>query len=130
MPDGIVPEWNLCAAWIGILLGIATGSVHGLFFHDEQWLGGYGSWRRRITRLGHVSLFGLAFVNLAYVFTADRLRPGASLFWPSVLFIVGAATMPMICYASAWDQRIRHLFLVPVLSLALATLLLLGRLLS
>jgi hypothetical protein len=124
-----VPEWNLCAAWLGILLGFVTGSVHGLFFHDEQWLGGYGSWRRRITRLGHVSLFGLAFVNLAYVFTVDRLRPGAPLFWPSVLFIVGAATMPLICYLCAWDKRIRHLFFVPVLSLTLATLLLLGKLL-
>ena len=33
---------------IGICLGCAAGAVQGLFFHREDWLGGYHSWPRRI----------------------------------------------------------------------------------
>ena len=64
---------NLWAAWIGILLGMLSGAAQGLFFHRADWLDGYGSWRRRLTRLGHTSFFGLAFVNLAFFFTVDHL---------------------------------------------------------
>ena len=38
---------NLYAAWAGILLGIVAGAVQGMFFHGENWLGGYTSWPRR-----------------------------------------------------------------------------------
>jgi hypothetical protein len=50
---------NFYAAWIGILLGFIAGAVLGLFFHDENWMGGYSSWRRRMSRLGHISFFAL-----------------------------------------------------------------------
>jgi hypothetical protein len=33
------------------------------------------------------------------------------------LFLVGAATMPAVCYLSAFRQGFRHLFPIPVLSL-------------
>ena len=56
---------NEFAAWFGILGGILSGSIAGLGFKDEHWLGGYGSWRRRQIRLGHVSFFGIAFLNLS-----------------------------------------------------------------
>ncbi len=72
---------NLTAAWLGILAGLLTGTAIGLFFHDETWMGGYGSWRRRMIRLGHISFFGTAFLNLAFVFSvASRsLAPGLHL---------------------------------------------------
>ena len=38
---------NLTTAWLAILAGLITGTASGLFFHDESWMGGYGSWRRR-----------------------------------------------------------------------------------
>jgi hypothetical protein len=123
-----VPEWNLLAAWLGILAGFLTGTVQGMFFHRETWLGGYGSWPRRMTRLGHISFFGLAFINLAFVLTADRLRIATGLFWPSLLLIVGAITMPAVCYLSAWKMPARRLFFIPVLSLIGAALLLVRRL--
>ena len=41
---------NLWAAWIGILLGLASGTLQGLCFHRDNWLGGYGSWPRRLMR--------------------------------------------------------------------------------
>ncbi len=115
---------NLAAAWIGILLGMAGGAALGLSFHREEWLGGYGSWRRRLLRLGHISLFGLAFVNLAFVLTADRMgwtaagTPGARA--ASVLFLAGAVLMPTVCGLAAWRRPLRHLFALPVGSLGTA----------
>ena len=32
---------NLIAAWSAILLGLVSGLVMGLFFHRENWLGGF-----------------------------------------------------------------------------------------
>ena len=64
---------NLYAAWIGILLGAIMGAVQGMFFHKESWLGGYGTWARRMTRLGHISFFGIAFINLAFYLTVKSM---------------------------------------------------------
>jgi hypothetical protein len=107
---------NFHAAWIGFLLGALAGATQGLYFHDDAWLGGYGSWRRRLLRLGHISFFGLGFVNLGFALSEPALRDGPGLAWASTLFIVGAATMPLICYLSAFRKAFRHLFFIPVLS--------------
>ena len=109
--------WNLYAAWIGIALGFASGAIQGLFFHREDWLGGYQSWERRMTRLGHISFFGLAFINLAFAATSKLYAIEGDLSLPSVLLIIGAVTMPLICYSSAFLKPLRHLFFIPVLSL-------------
>jgi uncharacterized membrane protein YagU involved in acid resistance len=109
---------NLVAAWIGFLAGVISGIVPGLLFHGEEWMGGYGSWRRRLTRLGHISFFGIGFLNLAFALTARSLRLESGLAQASVLFITGAVSMPLLCYLSAWKKPFRHLFFIPVLSLA------------
>jgi hypothetical protein len=106
----------LQAAWGGMALGIVSGAVIGLFFHREDWMGGYGSFRRRLARLGHISFFGLAFVNLGFAFTLQAVEVGA----PHAViagwgFLLGAATMPTVCFLSAWRKPFRHLFFVPVL---------------
>ena len=114
---------NLLAAWIGILLGFIAGAVPGLFFHRDDWLGGYGSWRRRMLRLAHISFFGIGIINAVFAFTIDALERGGrapqSVLWPSSLLIAGAMTMPAVCYLSAWRKSFRHLFFVPVLCLVL-----------
>lgn len=107
---------NLVVGWIGILLGVIAGAVAGLFFWREDWLGGYGSWRRRMTRLGHVSFFGLGLINIAFELSVSRLAlpRGTGLAAASVCLCLGAATMPLVCYLAAWRQPFRHLFFVPV----------------
>jgi len=107
---------NLYAAWIGMFLGGLAGAGLGLFFHREEWLGGYASWRRRMLRLGHISLFGIAFLNLALVLTAGALGAERGLAWPSRLLILGAVAMPLVCGLSAWRKPFRHLFFLPALS--------------
>ena len=125
-----MPDANLHAAWIGILLGSVAGAIQGLFFRREDWLGGYGSWQRRMTRLGHISFFGLAFVNLAFALTARTLEFDGSVVWASRLFIVGAITMPLLCYVSSFKETARHLFFIPVLSVIVGTLIVLKELVA
>ena len=121
---------NLQAAWIGILLGSVTGAIQGLFFRRDDWLGGYGSWQRRMLRLGHISFFGLAFVNLAFALTVRTLDIEDSVVWASRLFILGAITMPLLCYLSSFKDAARHLFFIPVLSVIGGTVILLKVLLA
>jgi hypothetical protein len=110
---------NFYAAWIGIFLGLCAGAVEGLFFHDEEWRGGYSSWRRRMVRLGHISFFGIGFINLAYALSVDFLAISCPYRLPSILLIIGAAAMPTICYLSAWRKPFRHLFFIPAGSVIL-----------
>jgi hypothetical protein len=119
---------NLYAAWVAMLLGGIAGAVQGLWFHHEAWLGGYGSWRRRMLRLGHISFFGIGLINLAFALTARSLDLVGGLYWPSRLLIAGAVTMPLVCYLSACRKPFRHLFFIPALSVIVATGLFLARL--
>lgn len=111
--------FNIYAAWTGIALGFITGAISGLFFYRSDWLGGYTSWPRRMVRLGHISLFGLAFINLAFAYSVHHLEIEDVGHAPSVLLIIGAFTMPSVCYGSAFVEALRWLFFIPVSSLIL-----------
>ena len=68
-----------------------------------------------MTRLGHVSFFGLGILNVLFALSVravglERVEVAS---WA---LIVGAATMPAVCYLSAWRPVARHLFFIPVLS--------------
>ncbi len=107
---------QIVAGWAGFFAGGLAGAVIGLFFHREDWLGGYGGWRRRMLRLGHVAFFGIGFLNLGFGLTARALRIEAGLAAPSALLLVGAAAMPAVCFLAAWRPAFRHLFFIPALS--------------
>jgi len=124
----IPPEGHLLVAWSAMLLGVLSGAALGLFFHRDAWAGGYGSFRRRMLRLGHISLFGLGFMNLAFglTWTAVALEQSLAEF-SSLGFLLGVITMPLCCFLAAWKKPFRHAFPVPVLSvLAGIVLLLIG----
>ena len=113
---------NWQAGWLLILASFATGAAIGLFFHRDDFLGGYQSFPRRLLRLGHIALAALGAINILF-----SLSP-----WPvattwlssaaSVCFIVGGVAMPSICFLTAWRRPFRHLFAVPVVALVLAAL--------
>ena len=107
--------FNLFVGWIGMLGGVVSGALIGLFFHNDTWMGGYGSYRRRLTRLGHISFFGLGFLNLLFALSADKLNLAAP-YLPiaSTALVVGAMAMPVCCFLSAWRKPFRHLFPIPV----------------
>jgi len=119
-----IPQPNLVAAWLGILLGFVSGMMLGMFFHDEKWLGGYASHKRRLYRLGHISFFGLGAVNLFFWLTAKNISaPGTNWAWASGLFVLGAVTMPLCCALMAHWPKLHLLFSVPVVSLIAAAVL-------
>lgn len=115
-------QLNLLVAWVWILLGFGTGALLGLGFQRENWLGGYASFKRRMYRLGHISFFGLALMNLMFYFTA-RFVPlsGAAVHWAGQAFAIGALTMPVCCVLMAHFPKTQALFAVPVSSLLLAS---------
>ena len=49
---------NLLIGWVAIPGGLLAGAAIGLFFEKDDWAGGYGSWRRRMLRLTHISMVG------------------------------------------------------------------------
>ena len=119
-------HFNLILAWLWILLGFVTGMVLGMFFHGENWLGGYGSFKRRMYRLAHISFFGLGAVNLLFCLTAQNFPPADSLtVVASWAFIVGAISMPLCCVVMARFPKAHLIFAVPVLSLISGAILIL-----
>jgi hypothetical protein len=108
---------NFYAAWIGIILGIVAGGIIGLFFHDEDWAGGYSSWSRRMARLGHISFFGIAFINLLYSLSIRVFHIELDSPFPTYLLLVGTVTMPLVCFLAAYKKWFRHFFPIPVVSL-------------
>ncbi len=121
---------NLYAAWIGIFAGCIAGAVQGLFFHKDDWLDGYGSWRRRMTRLGHISFFGIGFINFAFAASLWILEMEGELVLSSRLLIVALITMPLLCYLSAFKKPLRNLFFIPAGSVMIAILLFLWRIIE
>lgn len=112
---------NLVFAWAWVFLGFLSGMVLGLFFHRENWLGGYGSLQRRMYRLGHISFFGLGAVNLLFWLTMSRLAAsGPYVSAAAWAFIIGGITMPLCCVVMAHHPKQHLIFTVPVVSLLLA----------
>jgi hypothetical protein len=109
---------NFVLAWLWILLGFTSGMVLGLFFHRENWLGGYGSFQRRMYRLGHISFFGLGAVNLFFALTVQHFAlAGQGIQFASGAFVLGAITMPLCCAIVAKAPKLHLIFSVPVVSL-------------
>lgn len=115
------PNVNLLMAWAWLLCGFGSGALLGLRFAHENWLGGYASFRRRMYRLGHISFFGLGFVNLAFYITVNAVSDPSPtpLNVASCAFIIGALTMPVSCVVMAHHPKAKPhtLFAVPVASL-------------
>ncbi|MDA3962517.1 MAG: hypothetical protein PF961_17160 [Planctomycetota bacterium] len=107
---------SLLIGWILIALGLVSGALIGLGFHAEAWLGGYGTWRRRLLRLGHIACFGMGFLNLALAWSLPQLGTGPALLWAAAGLAVAGVTMPVVCWLSAWRKPLRHAFPIPVIS--------------
>ena len=116
---------HLMSGWLGMLAGVASGAVIGLFFHRADWLGGYGAFPRRMVRLGHIAFFGVGFISFLFALSAPLLAPApAALAFASRALLIGQAGMPALCFLTAWRPAFRHLFFIPVLAIAAACILL------
>jgi hypothetical protein len=104
--------------WSLILAAFVSGAGIGLFFHRPDFLGGYDSFRRRLLRLGHIALAALGMMNVLYGLSPWPTGPDAER--ASLCFIAGGVAMPVVCFLTAWEERFRHAFCVPVTALVLA----------
>jgi hypothetical protein len=112
---------NFLIGWIGMLAGAVSGSVIGLYFHKDEWLGGYASFPRRMIRLGHISFFGLGILNILFALTLSLVALDVTFARiASWGFIAGALTMPVCCFVCAWKKNLWILFPIPVTSLIVA----------
>lgn len=102
---------NLFFGWCSFLCGAVSGMIIGLWFHRADWLGGYDSFARRLIRLGHIAFFGLGFINILFALSANTTSRPAT--WASGLLLVGAATMSLNCFLTAWRPAFRHAFFIP-----------------
>lgn len=119
----MVEQMSILAGWIGVLGGVLSGAIIGLFFHRDDWVGGYGSFSRRMIRLGHISFFGIGFLNFALGLTFTAVSLSAShVQVAAYAMVVGAMTMPLVCFLTAWRKPFRHLFFIPVLSVLASAL--------
>src|SRR3954453_24160936 len=114
-------RFNLLVGWTIIVSGAVSGAGIGLFFHQENWMGGYASLRRRMTRLGHISFFSLGIINGLFALRLNAMPitlPCAR--FGSAGFAIGAVTMPACCFLSAGRPAVRDLVPVPVVALLCA----------
>ena len=106
---------SLAVGWTSMIAGAVSGALVGLRFHEEHWMGGYASFRRRMVRLGHIAFFGLGIINVLFALTlASRPVPHAFALVGSIGFIVAVATMSACCFLTAWRPSMRALFPIPV----------------
>lgn len=112
---------NETFGWLLILVGFLSGAALGLFFHREDFFGGYGAFRRRVLRLGHIACVALGMLNVLFA-TAVRGETTArsAHAWAAWLFLVGGILMPLVCFLTSWRAPFRHFFALPVASLVAA----------
>ena len=113
---------NWYIGWGMILTAFITGAILGLFFYRENFLGGYTSFRRRLLRLGHISLAALGMINILYNFAPMSSEPSLDTRIASLAFIIGGITMPAVCFLTSWRVGFRHCFFIPVSALIIAVI--------
>jgi hypothetical protein len=77
-------------------------------------------------RLAHISFFGIGLLNVLFGLTVaeTQLRTGP-LHIASLGLLAGAVLMPAICFLTAWRERLRHLFVLPVAAVSIGIIALL-----
>ncbi len=106
---------NMTVGWLGFGAGAVSGALIGLRFHAEEWMGGYGAFRRRLLRLGHIACFGVGFLNVLFALSAVHPGAGAAVHWGGLALAWAQVAMPLVCFLTAWRAEFRHLFSIPVL---------------
>ncbi len=112
---------NLAFGWIWITAGFLSGAMLGMGFHKENFMGGYGSWKRRLARLGHIAFFGTGFLNvmvgLSGLMLSESQMSGGMWYAMSWSFVIGALAMPICCFIAAKWIKVKSIFVLPVIAL-------------
>ena len=110
---------NELVGWISVMASLAMGIYMGAKFQREDWMGGYGSFPRRMVRLAHVALAAIGMLNIQFAHSLPRLElSGAMLTTASFTLMAAAVLMPACCLLLAWRRAHFEIFAAPVLCLA------------
>ena len=107
---------NLIFGNILFIGGVISGALVGLFFYKEEFMGGYNSFRRRLTRLGHISFFGIGILNILFSLSTQNIEMSDNLEYASYALVIAGITMPLVCFLTAFKLPFRHLFFIPVIA--------------
>ncbi|HZL89433.1 MAG TPA: hypothetical protein VFB96_13800 [Pirellulaceae bacterium] len=119
---GALVHWY--AGWSLVVAGFVSGAAMGFGFHRDEFLGAYGSLRRRLLRLGHVALVALGMFNVLFSLLPQTTHVSSPLMHAaSVGWLGGGVAMPLVCFLAAWKPALRPAFVVPVILLLLAAVL-------
>ena len=117
--SALVHATSWTTGWALVLCGFVSGALLGLGFHRADFWGGYGSFRRRLTRLGHIAFVALGVLNLLFALSPWPAAASSAASVAASGFAIGGFAMPLVCFLTAWKERFRHLFFIPVLSLVI-----------
>lgn len=105
-------------ALIGLPLGLVVGAGLGLVARREDGWGGYASFERRATRLGHVAAVMLPALSGLYSILLSGADVAASaLAAGAVLWIAGGVLLPVALFAAAWRRRLVPVVPIPAMAL-------------
>jgi hypothetical protein len=112
-----VSDLLIAYAVLGIPVGLLAGLGLGLVARREEGWGGYGSFRRRAARLGHVAAVMLpvvaGFYGLALraVPVEEPLSRVATWLW-----VIGSPSLAVALFAAAWRPRLVAALPAPALA--------------
>ena len=91
---------------VGVPVGLALGMALGLVArHDDGW-GGYGSFRRRAARLGHIAAVMLpALAGLYALLLTGRPSDDGAARAAAYLWVAGGVLLPLALFAAAFRRR-------------------------
>ena len=108
-----LPTYALLGIPLGLVLGLALGLVAN---RDEGW-GGYGSFRRRAARLGHIAAVALPLLGGFYALGVDAWTVDRGIAaWGAGLWIGGGVLLVTVLFLSAWRRSWRFALPLPALA--------------
>jgi NhaP-type Na+/H+ or K+/H+ antiporter len=107
-------------ALVGLPCGLVLGLALGLVARRERGWGGYGSFRRRAARLGHVAAVMLPLIGGFYALALGP-HPGDLAQWAARLWIAGGVLLPVVLFLAAWRPRFQLLLPAPATALTLGS---------
>ena len=106
-------------AFLGLPIGLGSGLLLALVARHQDGWGGYGSFRRRAARLGHVCLVMLPLIAGFYALALEgRALDAGALAWAVPLWIAGGIALALSLFAAAWRPALKVTLPVPALAVA------------
>ncbi len=101
-------------ALLGVPVGLLTGMGLSLIARSEKAWGGYGSFRRRAARLGHVALVMVPMLAGFYALALGAMDVNAAwTAWATWLWIGAGISLPIALFVAAWKRPLVWLLPLP-----------------